>query len=296
MPGAEERIRRLLRAGEAVTRPALARRAGVSTVMAGRIMARLVARGEAEETGRVPSGGGRPVMQYRVAANYGRLAHFRVERAGHVLRGGVVLTDMRGEPLQRSREMSFAMLQAESLDDWLDANARRGGGAPLRGITLSLPETLPPCGLEEHLHQRYGCPVRRINAALALAMLETRDDTLVLYLPRGGAPQGARRRRGGTTPCGQLHLLPTQVPWEDMDYADTTLVVETVSRLVMLLTCTLSPRRVALYADFWSPKLTSRIRYNCSAKLERCPTPPSLHFRPLPQEGMEAILARTAAR
>ncbi len=295
MPNAEERIRRLLRAGEAVTRLALARAAGVSVVMAGRIVARLVACGEVEEAGRVPSGGGRPVMQYRVAAGYGRLAHFRVERAGHVLRGGAVVTDMRGEPLHRSREMSFAMLHAESLDDWLDANARRGG-APLRGITLSLPETLPPCGLEEHLAHRYGCPVRRINAALALAMRETRDDTLVLYLPRGGVPQGAHRCRGGIVPCGQLHLLPVQVPWEEMDYADATLVVETVSRLVMLLTCTLSPRRVALYADFWSGKLTTRIRYNCSAKLERCPNPPSLHFRPLPEEGMEAILARTAAR
>ena len=125
MPNAEERIRRLLRAGEAVTRPALARAAGVSAVLAGRIVARLVARGEVEEAGRAASGGGRPVMQYRVAAGYGRLAHFRVERAGHVLRGGAVVTDMRGEPLHRSREMSFAMLHAESLDDWLDAKRLR---------------------------------------------------------------------------------------------------------------------------------------------------------------------------
>lgn len=295
MPGAEERIRRLLREGKAVTRPALARHAGVSSVMAGRIVERLAARGEVEEAGLAASGGGRPVMQYRMAAGYGELAYFRAEAGGHVLQGSFTITDMQGAVLRRSREMGFSMLHAESLDDWLDANARRGA-APLRGITLDLPETLPPCGLEEHLSRRYGCPVHRISGAVALAMQDTGDATLTLYLPRGGCPQGAYRRGGRVSPCGQLHLLPSPVPWEQLDYSDTTAVVESVSRLVLMLTCALAPQRVVLHAEEWTRKLTTRIRFTCATRLERCAQPPRLSFRETEARQMPALMLRAAAR
>ena len=295
MPGAEERIRRLLREGKAETRPALARHAGVSSVMSGRIVERMVARGEVEEAGLAESGGGRPVMRYRMAAGYGVLAHFRAEAAGHVLQGSFTMTDMQGEALRRSREMNFAMLHAESLDDWLDANARRGA-APLRGIVLDLLETLPPCGLEEHLARRYGCPVHRISSAVALAMQDARDDTLTLYLPRGGCPQGAYRRGGKVSPCGQLHLLPTQVPWEQLDYSDTTAVVESVSRLVLMLTCALAPQRVVLHAEEWTRKLTTRIRFTCATRLERCAQPPRLSFTETAARQMPALMLQAAAR
>ena len=295
MPGAEDRIRRLLREGKADTRPALARHAGVSAVMAGRIVGRLVARGEVEEAGLADSGGGRPVMRYRMAAGYGMLAHFRAEAAGHVLRGGMVLTDMRGGPLRRSREMGFAMLHAESLDDWLDTNTRRTA-VPLRGITLDLPEGMPDCGMEKHLAERYGCPVRRIGCALALAMHDTREDTLTLYLPRGAQPQGAYRRRGAVSACGQLSLLPAAVPWAQLDHSDTTAVVEAVSRLVLTLTCALAPQRVVLHAETWTRKLTTRIRFTCATRLEQCANAPKLSFQETAPQQIPTLILRAAAQ
>lgn len=295
MPGAEDKIRRLLREGKADTRPALARLAGVSAVMAGRIIGRLAARGEVEEAGTGDSGGGRPVMHYRPAASYGMLAHFHAEAAGRMLQGGMVLTDMRGGPLRRSRELGFAMLHAESLDDWLDANTRRGA-APLRGISLDLPESMPDCGLEKHLAERYGCPVHRINCALALAMQDTREHTLTLYLPRGGQPQGAHRRRGAVSACGQLSLLPAAVPWAQLDHSDTTAVVEAVSRLVLTLTCALAPQRVVLHAESWTRKLTTRIRFTCATRLEQCANPPKLSFRETAPQDTQPLILRAAAQ
>lgn len=295
MRGAEDRIRRLLREGKADTRPALARHAGVSTVMAGRIVERLVARGEVEEAGRTDSGGGRPVMHYRTAAGFGMLAHFHAEAAGRMLRGWLVLTDMRGEPLRRSREMGFALLHAESLDDWLDANARRTA-SPLRGITLDLPENLPECGLEGHLAERYACPVHRITPALALAMQDARENTLILYLPRGGTPQGAYHRANGVSACGQLHLLPAGVPWAQLDHSDTTAVVEAVSRLVLTLTCALAPQRVVLHAETWTRKLTTRIRFTCATRLEQCAAPPKLSFQETAPQETQPLILRAAAQ
>lgn len=297
MQTAEEKIRGILRGGAVATRPELARLAGISPVMAGRIMARLCRSGEAEEAGSAPSGGGRPVMRYRAAADYGTLGLFHAypdTGENHLLRGQLHIIDMRGRARGRAREGIFAMLHAESLDDWLDTLTRRGRTV-LRGLALCLPAGIPESGLAAHLAERYGCRVAELSPALALGMENGREDTLVLHLPRHGVPQGALHRHGHTTPCGPLQLLPVPADWRTLDYSDNTLVEEMVARLVMMLCCAQAPRRVVLYADFWSEKLTSRIRYNISAKLREAPALPRLAFRDLPAAQTAQVLLRGLA-
>lgn len=256
------------------TRPQLADAAGLSLVTVNKIVAELCLQGVLRLKGTVPSGGGRPVQLYAFHAAHAVCALFRAETEQGYLRGVLEVADMAGRVLRR-QEARFALLQEASLDDWLDAATRR---QRLHRVTLDLPPTLPETGIAAHLRVRYACSVRRANAAAGL--LSARDDSFSLYLPPHLPPQGCFRRRGVLTPCDTLHLLPLPTAWETLDYDDHTLTEEMVSRLLHLLTATHTPARFELFADFWTERLTTRIRYNLSAKLRGFERVPRLHFRP----------------
>lgn len=255
------------------TRPQLADAAGLSLVTVNKLVAELCLQGVLRLKGTVPSGGGRPVQLYAFNAAHAVCALFRAEAEQGYLRGVLEVADMSGRVL-RQETARFALLQEASLDDWLDAATRR---KRLHRLLLDLPPTLPETGLAAHLRARYACSVRRANAAAGL--LSARDDTFSIYLPPHLPPQGCFRRRGVLTPCDTLHLLPLPTTWETLDYDDHTLTEEMVSRLLHLLTATHTPTRFELFADFWTERLTTRIRYNLSAKLRGFERVPRLHFR-----------------
>lgn len=255
------------------TRPQLAAASGLSLVTVNKLVGELCLQGALRLKGTVPSGGGRPVQLYAFNAAYAVCALFRAEAEQGYLRGVLEVTDLSGRVLQQ-QESRFSLLQEASLDDWLDAVARR---KRMHRVLLDLPQNLPEPGLAAHLRARYRCSVRRANAAAGL--LSSREDTLALYLPRHRPPQGCLRRRGTLTPCDTLHLLPLPTAWEQLDYDDHTLTEEMVSRLLHLLTATHTPARFELFADFWTERLRTRIRYNLSAKLRGFDRLPHLHFR-----------------
>lgn len=258
------------------TRPQLAAASGLSLVTVNKAVSALCLRGELRLKGSVPSGGGRPVQLYAYNTGHAVCAFFTVQAEQGAYRGTLDICDLGGTLLRR-HEARFSMIQAGALDDWLDAAARR---RPLRGIGLHLPPALPETGLTDHLHTRYGCPVLPVNPAVALA--DTRENAVTLCLAQGAAPQAALHRRGQTEPYTALHLLPLPAAWETLDYSDHTLVVEMVSRLLHILTAVQTPAHVALYADFWTERLRSRIRYTLSAKLRGGEHAPQLHFRTTP--------------
>lgn len=255
------------------TRPQLAAASGLSLVTVNKAVAELCLQGVLRLKGTIPSGGGRPVQLYAYNVAHAAGAVFTVRAEQGVLLGTLELADMGGRLLRRD-EARFSFLQATSPDDWLDTATRR---RRLIGIGLYLPPTLPETGLCAHLQERYGCPVYPVNAAVGLA--ENRADTLTLYLPRHAAAEAAVQRKGRMEPCPALHLLPLPAPWEGLDYNDNTLVEEMVSRLLHLLTATHAPARLVLYADFWTERLCSRIRYNLSTKLRGYEPAPQLYFR-----------------
>lgn len=254
------------------TRPQLAAASGLSLVSVNKAVSSLCLQGILRLKGSVPSGGGRPVQLYAYNTNHALRVLFSVQTEQAVLHGTLRVTDMGGHVL-RQEEARFSFLQATSLDDWLDAATRR---RRLHSIGLHLPPTLPETGLRRHLEQRYGCPVTDINQAMGLA--DHREHTLTLYLPRALPPQAALRREG-LHPCPALHLLPLPAAWELLDYSDNTLVEEMVSRLLQILTATHAPARFMLWADFWTERLCTRIRYNFSTKLRGYEPAPQLHFR-----------------
>lgn len=268
---ATQSIRREMQARGRATCPELAEATGLSVVTVHKEVARLCSMGELRAGAAGSSRGGRPARVYECEARYARRVLLSVHRWGGVMRCTLELADLRGQLLSR-HESTYAALDTESLDGWLDATLRR---QRLASIALAFPPAQEREDLRAHLGQRYKCPTVCVTPALALA--EAREGSATLYLPQGQAPTCCMWRRGSALPAGRLDLLPLPTAWAAVDYSDHTLVEETVARLVQMLTCTLVPERIVLHADLWTQRLINRIRFNTASKLRGAA--PALIFR-----------------
>lgn len=280
------KVRKALRQRGAATRPQLATDTGLSLVSCNQAVAELCRNGEAEAAGVVPSGGGRPVRLYQLNTQYAYGAYFQAHRRGALIQGTLEICDMLGKT-QSTYNADFAYLGAESLDAWLDKEARRH---KLYGISLEIAADIMPPRLIKHLEARYQCPTRLLNTADALA--DDKEDTLTLYIRQGEAPVCSLRHNGAQQHTGELGLLPLPADWSKLDYSDHTLVEEMIARLITILACTLAPARCVIFADFWSPRLTKRIRFNVSSKLHQEQV--ALHFRSI-TPALAAAILRTFA-
>lgn len=287
MSSALQRTRQALRTAGTSTRPELAAATGLSAVSIGKALAELCREGAAVKAGIAASGGGRPALRYRYRTEHAQIAYFRVTEEERLLRGRMEFMDLGGTMLQ-CHEAAFAHLEPQVLDSWLDiAVAKR----PLTHIVLAAhPAIQSP--LVAHLQERYTCGV--CLARLAEALADGRDESATLVLVPGSPPDCTLCRSGRLIPSGRLEQLPLPARWETLDYSDHTLVEEMIARLLLILTCTLAPRRFTLHAPFWTPKLTKRIRFNTGAKLSG--KAPSLHFLHFSPENTATALRRFALR
>ncbi len=259
--------------GEA-TRPQLAQATGLSAVSVGKAVAALCRSGELRELAEIPSGGGRPVKLYRYNANFARHALIQGQKEGALLHCRVSLLDLHGRELLNTRG-TFARPEAESLNGLLGDLLREQS---LRSITLLLPPEFATPTLTARLAQLRACRVYTPSPAAILTPGAT-EGTATICLQPGAAPSCAIQRSGHISECGALHLLPMPADWLSLDYSDRALVEEMLARLLLIITCTLAPKYITLYAPALSPRLTERIRYNAATKL-RGALPP-LTFAPL---------------
>lgn len=280
-------IARYMQQQRQATRPQIAGAMGLSLVSTNAAVAALVKKGVLSAGETLPSGGGRPVQVYRFNPGHAVVALFSAEAEAHCTRLHYELLDLYGQKIEE-KQARFVQLHAESLDEWLDATARHH-----RLQRICLPPGLGSI-VAGHLHQRYNCNVHELYTAEALAGRQ--EETLTLLLQQGHAPQGAMHRHGSITPCTLLHLLPLPHEWETLDYSDHTLVEEMLARLLQLLTCTLTPRHICLYADFWNDRLISRINFNLSTKLRGLSAPPHLHYTAITAEKISSQLHQAAVR
>ncbi len=279
------RITRYMQQQRSATRPQLATALGLSLVSTNAAVAALEQEGVLTQGDTIPSGGGRPVRVYHFNPQHAAVALITATPEAHCTLLHFELLDLQGNRIE-SMQARFVQLHAESLDEWLDAAARRH---KLHRICL-------PPGLgsivQPHLQQRHTCPVQEFHAAEAL--VNGREDTLTLLLQKGCAPQAALQRHGAVTPCPLLQQLPLPAEWETLDYADHTLVEEMLARLLQILICTMAPAHIDLHADFWNDRLITRLNFNLSTKL-RGIVLPQLHFATISAEKMARKLHRAAA-
>lgn len=286
---AEDKIRQYMQEVGTATRPQMAEATGLSVVAVGKVVQQLCMKGEMRAAGRRPSGGGRPVEQYRYNARHAICLLCRVRKEGALWISRLEVLDMQGHVLAQE-ELRHTQIQPQSFDGHIDALQKK---KKLLGIYLNLPPELPQQELPEHLRAEYGCAVGIITGAEAVA--EKQENTLTLLLQQGEAPSAVICRHGNLQSAGALHLLPCPTPWDTLPYTDHTLVEEMVSRLLQQMLCLLQPARVYLFADFWTERLVSRIRYNTSAKLQGMEQLPRLHFRALKADTLTARMAKAAA-
>ena len=269
------RITRYMQQHRLATRPQIAAALGLSLVSTNTAVAALEKEGVLTPGELVPSGGGRPVREYHFNPAHAAVALISATPETHCTLLRCELLDLHGQPVEQ-HEARFAQLHNESLDDWLDTAAMHH-----KLQKICLPPGLAR-GILQHLQHRHSCTVHEYSAAESL--VSGKNDTLTLLLLRGQAPQGALLRHSKVTPCPLLQHLPLPAAWESLDYADHTLVEEMLARLLQLLTCTLNPTRIELYADFWNDRLITRLNFNLSTKLRGIDTPPRLHFKPITAE------------
>lgn len=275
------RITRFMQQARRATRPQIAAALELSLVSTNAAVAALEKEGVLVAGSRIPSGGGRPVQEYHFNEKHAAIILVTATPEAHCTLLRCELLDLHGKRMEL-REARFAQFHAESLDEWLDATARRH-----RLKRICLPPGL--CrNILPHLQQSHTCPVQEYSAAESL--VSERDDTLTLLLLRGQTPEGALRRHGIITPCPLLHVLPLPADWQTLDYADHTLVEEMLARLLQLLTCTLNPAHIDLHADFWNDRLISRLTFNLSTKLRGVEPSPRLHFASISTEKLTQLL------
>ncbi len=279
-----QQIRRLAQERGQLTRPEIARATGLSLVTVHQLVKKLCREGDMETIGFSPSGGGRPALLYRLRIGKTCSALFRLRTEKGQQQGQLELLNMRGDLLHRQQAL-FSHLSTESLDGWLDDSQRSGH---LHRIVLQIPSRHLPQNIVAHLTERYACPVNLLTSAQALA--DPRNETATLCLEKGHVPVCSLRRQGHTHPSGDLTRLPLPASWETMDYEDHTLLEEMISRLLLILSCTLAPERFVLHAPFWTPRLLRRIRFNTSSKMQG--HSPALHFRPLSEASILQALRR----
>lgn len=250
------------------TCPRLAEASGLSLVTVHKAVRRLCATRELRESGQRTTRGGRPSPVYECNPLHACRVQLNIHRQAAVFCVELEVQDLLGRTLVR-KENIFASLAAESLDGMLDDALSH---QRVECITLGFtPAHAARDDIRAHLQQRYSCPASCTTPAEALA--DTREGVATLYLRRGETPVCCMSRYGRLIPTGRLDLLPLPSDWEKLDYEDHTLVEEMISRLLHILTCTLAPSRIVLHADFWTPRLTERIRFNTSAKLRPLPSP-----------------------
>ncbi len=256
--------------GEA-TRPQLAAATGLSEVTVGKAVAALCRSGQLRQAGEISSGGGRPVQLYHYNTTHAWHAAIAISREETLLRVHVQLLDLHGNA-KKSVEGRFTYLEAESLDGLLETLLR---GRHLLSITLPAGSISLPDELEPHLRQRFRCEIHTPSAAALLAQ-ESEPGTATLCLSTGQYPSCAIAHPHGIRECGPLHLLPIPGDWTALETSDRNHAVEMVASLLVIITCTLAPERIRIYAPAWSSRLTERIRYNAATKLKG--HLPPLHF------------------
>ena len=260
---------------------------GLSLVTVYKELARLIQNGEArEQAENAPARGGRPARLYACEAGYARRALLIGHREGATLRITREVADLHGKRLSLETG-SWARLEAGSVEGWLEGGLQ---GGRVASIALAFEEKEEAESLRGHLKRRYDCPVASLCPAEALA--DGRENTATLYLRRGGTPRCSLLRHGRAETAGALDMLPLPAAWDTLDYTDHTLVEEMVARLLQTIGCVLTPGRMTLHADFWSTRLTERIRFNTQSKLKRLA--PELQFCHTSPEAAEEAMRRRA--
>ena len=281
--------RELLRARQA-TKPQLAAATGLSQMTVASVITSLVEKGEVEAGRQVPSGGGRPSVEYRYLGGFRKAAvlYSYVRQGESFVR--LRVCDLFGVCLYRDSRV-FPVIREDSFDRMLARAFENVEG--IGAIALGLPGQAVDGEIVSNDHpelvgkqllrryeQLYGVPVRFVNDVNAVAWGRSlrsgskgrKGETLAAfyfpqrYPPGMGLVLDGRLHTGHEGFTGELQYLPIGVDWPALDYRDGEAVAEAVAKLLCAVCALVAPDRFLLYGECFRPDLAEVVRQRAEAR------------------------------
>lgn len=273
----KEIVRDALRENREASSPQLAKITALSRVTIGKALSALEIEGRVERCRMADSSGGRPAQLYRYCvAKKARVCLFTIQRKASVYFACMELLDQDGK-LESRVEASFAYFVKGSFDQWLDDVHAQSSWK----VLYCFDEFIEIAGFREHIKRRYGMKIRSLSIA-ELALREESDALALCFEPLR-IPLAAIRKDGKCIALPHIEFLPQPADWKSIDYKDISLVVEMMSRLMLILCCTHAPKRIYIYDQLWTERLITRVKFNLASKLNGFMDSPKLIFLNYPE-------------
>lgn len=284
-------VRRHLKEMKRATKHELSVKTGLSVVTIQSLLAEMLETREVYEGELVPSGGGRPSMEYCFNGGYAYALiafGFQKQDTNYIK---VLVVNLYGKAafqaeayLEEIKQDSFDVYFREALQRYPDIKVI-GLGIPGEAeggtVTICDYKSLIGTGFLEHITEMFDLPVlilNDINAAIA-GYAGEREGILNecitgIYFPRlfppgAGIVINGQIYTGKNHFAGELGLLPQDTDWRNLDYGDVELLTEKIGDLLICYSCILAPHHIILYGDFFHEKLRKLIQEYVSKQLLR---------------------------
>jgi len=276
-PSSKEIVRCLLQEYREASSPQLAKITGLSRVTVGKALMALEDEGRAERYHLADSSGGRPAWLYRYRVQReARVCLFTLQRRNSIYLIRMDILNQEGR-IMKIKEASYSYLDEGSFDKWLDdAHAQASWK-----VLYCFDNLIQIRGFRAHMKRRYG--MRAQSLSIAELIIKNESDALALCFQRSRTPQAAIQKEGKCILLPHIGLLPQPIAWESLDYSDLSLVEEMMARLMLMICCTISAKRIYLYDQSWTERLISRIKFNLASKLHSYVDMPKLIFMTYPE-------------
>ncbi len=282
-------LRKQLQRIRAASKPELAKLTGLSVVTVNSLISEMIREKEVMEGELLPSGGGRPSMQYCYNPEFGHAAVIYADLDSGNMHMRVI--NLLGEiALQMEEQQERVMVG--SFDNMLDKAFESYPG--IRLIAFGLP------GMEEndvvllndypdiigtefmrYYRERYQVPVyfeNDVNAAVSGYYYSLPEEGLKcvagIYFPRTYTPGAGlvidgEVHKGLHHFAGEIKYIPLSGTWEGLGDNDEAKITEMIGTLAVIYICTTAPDRLVLYGGFWTDEIQESVRYYIRNRLSR---------------------------
>lgn len=268
-------LRRALLVMRRATRAQLSEATGLSTMTVGKLLSVMQERGEVDQGDTLRLSGGRPSVIARYNGNYRHFAVIAVEQREGKSAFMLSIFNLFGEPVL-SEELLIDEVRTDSFDTFFDQAAAWGYRLALAIFVLpgvAEGDRISACDFEAlagnvflpRLREKFGMDIlfeNDVNGAVLGHAFDADDGDVCagIYFPRtycpgAGVVIGGEILHGSSHFAGEFGYVQGEENWLALDYADEKKVIGMVGQALAIYACTLAPRSMVLYGDFFTPDI-----------------------------------------
>ena len=268
-------LRQALLSMRRATRAQLAEATGLSAMTVGKLLAVMQERGEVFQGDTQRLAGGRPSVIAQYNGDYLHFATVVVEQREGKSAFTLSIYNLFGEPVL-SEELLLADVRVDSFDPFFEQAAAQGYRLALSVFVLpgvADGERIVLCDLEAlvgdpflpRLKERFGMEVlfeNDVNGAVLGHAFHAEDQAVCAgiyfpkkYCPGAGIVIDSKVLHGNQCFAGEFGYVQGEENWMALDYADKKSVIGMVGQSLVIYACTIAPRSMVLYGDFFTPEI-----------------------------------------